>query len=273
MTEKTTEVVEEKKEVEVKDDTETTVELSPVEQEALEQGWVPKTKWVEDGGNPDEWRSAKEFKDRGELYKTIHSTKRELKQTQATLTALQKHHQFVFEKAHKQAVADLKQEKRAAMVNEDFDRVEQLDTAIEEAVEEHQKAKQELVQVQVEETGQHPEFTAWVDRNQWYERDEDLRDEADSVGIVYAKKHQGVPPAEVLKAVEKEMKRRHPEKLGVKRAAPNPAAGVDRSNKPVKASGGDDLDEMERDIMRTLVKSGVMTEAEYKAELRKAKQQ
>lgn len=252
-------------------DAETTVELTPTEQDALEQGWVPKDKWVEEGGNPDEWRSAKEFKDRGELYKTIHTTKRELKQTQATLTALQKHHQFVFDKAHKQALTDLKREKRAAMVNEDFDRVEQLDTAIEEAVQEHVQAKQELTNVQVAENGPHPEFTAWVDRNQWYERDEDLRDEADSVGIVYAKKHQGVSPSEVLKAVEKEMKRRHPEKLGVKRAAPNPTAGVDRSSKAGNKSGGDDLDEMERDIMRTLVRSGVMTEAEYKTELRKAK--
>ena len=106
--------------------------LSEVEQTAIGQGWMPKEEWEAVGKSADEWRPAKEFIDRGELYKTIHNTRKELKTTQATLSALQRHHQYVFEKAHQKALADLKLEKRQALKNEDLERVAELDDAIEQ---------------------------------------------------------------------------------------------------------------------------------------------
>ena len=100
------------------------VTISPTEQTAREQGWVSKEEWEADGKDVEAWRPAKEFVDRGELYKSIHTTKRELKQTQASLAALQKHHAYVFEKAQKQALEELKREKRLAIRNEDFEKLE-----------------------------------------------------------------------------------------------------------------------------------------------------
>lgn len=248
------------------------VELTPTEQAAKEQGWVPKEEWVEAGNSPDDWRSAKEFQDRGELYKSLHGTKRELKQTQATLTALQKHHKYVFEKAHKAAVADLKREKRVAMQNEQFDRVEQIDEELEQANEAFQTQKVELDQAHQAANVQtpNPDFQNWVNVNPWYERDSDLREEADATGLVYFNKNPGTPPAQVLKYVAEAMKKRHPEKFGVKRAAPNPTVGVDRTNTKSRVAEIQ-LDAMETEIMNTLVKDGVMTAAEYKAELKKVK--
>ena len=70
------------------------VEANPVEVEATEQGWVPKEEWEASGRPPDEWRAAKEFVERGELYKTIHSLKRSERQTATRLDALQKHHHY-----------------------------------------------------------------------------------------------------------------------------------------------------------------------------------
>jgi hypothetical protein len=249
-------------------------EPTPVELEAMEQGWVPKEDWEEGGRDPDEWRTAKEFVDRGKLYKTIHQTNRELKQTQATLEALRKHHQFVFEKAHKQAVDDLKREKRAAIRNEDLEAAEAIEQELDELKENHQKEKEILQreQAQAQAQGPNPEFQAWLDGNTWYVEDSELREFADATALIYMQRNQGAAPQTVLKHVESSVRRKFPEKLGVKRAAPNAVNSVDRTNrgKP-QASDTFEMDDMEREIMRQLVTSGEMTESQYKAELRKAK--
>ena len=67
------------------------------------------------------------------------------------------------------------------------------------------------------------------------------------------------------------MKKQFPEKFGVKRAAPNPVSGGDRQARKGPKESDFELDDMERDIMNTLVKSGTMTEAEYRAELKKVR--
>ena len=268
-------VVEEKVVEETKPEVkEVVVELSPIEVQASEQGWVPKDQWVEAGNDPNDWRPAKEFVDRGELYKTIHSTRRELKQAQAGLSALQKHHQYVFEKAHRQAINDLRTERRLAVREDDFDRVEQIENQIDEIQDAHEKEKQTLANEQavVAQAGPHPDFQVWVDRNSWYMSDPELQEFADVVGIVYAKKNPNVAPAVVLKHIEDKVRKQFPDKFGVKKAAPSPTASVDRTSRKV-GKGADDveLDDNETAIMQDLVRNKVMTEAQYKADIKRMK--
>ena len=47
---------------------ESTVQTNPYEGEAREMGWRPKEEWQ---GEPEKWRDAKEFVERGELYGKI----------------------------------------------------------------------------------------------------------------------------------------------------------------------------------------------------------
>lgn len=254
------------------------VDVSPTEVAAREQGWVSKDEWVAGGRDEGEWRPAKEFVERGELFKSIHTTKRELKQTQAALTALQKHHQFVFEKAHQKAVEDLKREKRQAIRNEDFEALEAIEEKMESLTKEHQEARQAQAQTQqaIQAAGGgalHPDFAIWQTRNTWYTADAEMREFADATGIVYANRNPGIEPAAVLKHVETTVRKRFPEKFGPqKTAAPNPTTSVDRQKTRGTTKADDlELDDTERQIMATLVKTGVMTEAEYKAELKKVK--
>ena len=268
-----------KKEEEEEDKVEDKVEevvVSPTEQTARDQGWVSKEEWVAEGKDADAWRPAKEFVDRGELYKSIHSTKRELKQTQAALTALQKHHTFVFEKAQKQALEELKREKRQAIKNEDFQKLEEVEEKLDELTEQHQAEKQafeqEQAQVAVAQGSPYPDFVAWTEQNTWYKDDEELREYADFKGIKYTQKNPGVPPQEVLDYVAKQVKKQFPEKFGVKKAAPNAVAPVNKTNSASrKVLADDDLTETELDIMKELVSSGVMTEKQYRADLKKVK--
>jgi hypothetical protein len=50
--------------------------LTEIEQRASSRGWVPKDEW---DGDPEEWRPAKEFIDRGELFKKIEDKIEQLK--------------------------------------------------------------------------------------------------------------------------------------------------------------------------------------------------
>ena len=65
-------------------------EISPEEERARSGGWVPKTEWK---GDPNEWRSAKEFNERGEIFATMRDLRKqnsEVKQALQFLTNQQK---------------------------------------------------------------------------------------------------------------------------------------------------------------------------------------
>ncbi len=126
----------------------TEVTASPSEAKALEQGWKPKEEWVAEGGDPDEWRSAREFVDRGELLKQIHNQNRKFKQIEQSFGALKGHHDKVYQKAYDDAVKSLKAERRAAMVDGDLERVEMIEDRLEETQQEYHKTQAQLQQEQ-----------------------------------------------------------------------------------------------------------------------------
>ena len=242
------------------------------EEQALDSGWVPKEEWVAQGKDADEWRTAKEFNDRGQLYKTIHQTNRELKQTQAQLGALRKHNEYIFEKAYQKAYNELKLGKRAAMREQDFDAVEAIENEMAQLNQTHQQEIQAVRSVPqiAAPQGTPPELQAWMDSNKWYTKDEELRDHADAVGLIFFKKNPHATPQEVLAHITKDVKRKFPDKFEARRAAPNAVNGVDRTTRAGPKSDIE-LDDFEREIMTQLVKSGEMTEKEYKDQLKKAK--
>ena len=255
---------------------EVVVEQTPVrsahEEQAIDSGWVPKDEWVAQGKDADEWRTAKEFNDRGQLYKTIHQTNRELKNTQAQLGALRKHNEYIFEKAYQKAYNELKLGKRAAMREQDFDAVDAIENEMSQLQQTHQQeiqAVRSVPQIQAP-SGTPPELQAWMDSNKWYTKDEELRDHADATGLIFFKKNPHATPQEVLAHISRDTKRKFPEKFGEKRAAPNAVAGVDRTTR-AGPSSDIELDDFETEIMNQLVKSGEMTKKEYKDQLKKAK--
>ncbi|MCI0561995.1 MAG: hypothetical protein MN733_26200, partial [Nitrososphaera sp.] len=50
--------------------------LNPTEQAAREQGWMSKDEWVAAGKDPEEHRSAREFRERGDFFKRISDQNR-----------------------------------------------------------------------------------------------------------------------------------------------------------------------------------------------------
>lgn len=60
--------------------------LSPAEEKASQGGWVPKDQWVENGGSEEEWRSAREFNDRGEIIGQLKELQRQGREQEAHFT-------------------------------------------------------------------------------------------------------------------------------------------------------------------------------------------
>lgn len=250
---------------------EAVAQIDPVAEQATAQGWVPKEDWVAAGKSPEDWRPAKEFVERGELYKSIHSTKRELKQTQAALNALQKHHQYVFEKARLQAIDELKKERRLALREGDLEAVEVLDDRIEDTRQQFEEERAALHQAQAAvQVGPPPEFEAWKSQNTWYETDNEMKEYADAIGLIYINKNPKAPPSQVLSHITDKMRKQYPEKLGVKRAAPNAVARVDRT---AQAGKGQltmaDVPEEMRPVIRNFCEATGMSEADYIKQLKK----
>jgi len=237
------------------------------EAEALEQGWMPEDDWVAAGRDPDEWRNAREFVDRGKLLNELHNVKRQLRQNTEATDVLRAHHNKVYESAYQNAVRQLRAERRDALRDEDFEKADAIEERIEELKEQRQSEKQKETVQRAQPTNE--AFVTWKARNQWYEKDQDLKEAADAFGIVYASKNPNATPDEVFKHVEKRVKDTFTAKFGGDRfTAPSPVASVSQRNRPANKSQSVTLTDDERKAMETLVKRGHMTEEEYMKDIK-----
>lgn len=271
-TENKPETVDKEAEVVVETEVSKEPEYSEAELRALDKGWKPKEKWVEEGGDPNEWRSAKEFERTGEMLDHIHQQNRQIKSLRESFSALQRFHQNVEQRAYNSAIRSLKTERREAMREGEPDKVEQIEEQIEKTNEEFAKAQQNLQQTAQVQAEPDPAFTAWKDRNQWYNSDKLLKRAADGYGLAYFEDNPNSTPAEVLRFVETEIKKRHPEKFGERKTSPSPVARPDKTNSrgPGRPSSDEyQLNSQEKEVMETLIKGGHTTKEKYIAELKK----
>lgn len=181
------------------------VEPSPIEQKAMEMGWKPKEQF---SGNEEDFIDAKEFVSRQPLYDTISHTKRELKQLRDSFDALKNHYTNVREFEYKRALDSLKKERQNAVSNGDGEKFEELDNEI-KAVEKQRMAlarsREEVAPAPA------PEFERFLNNNSWYSNVKYMREFADEYGTrLHA---QGMSPEEVLKEVEKAVRKEFPQKF------------------------------------------------------------
>lgn len=233
---------------------------SEIEQKAMEMGWKPQEEFDPDSGK--EWIPADEFVRRKPLFDKIEAVNRELKAVKQGMEAFKQHHERVKQTEYQRAMEDLKRQRQAAIEEQDAVKAFEVSDKIRDL--EREQEKIEVPQVQ------NPLFEEWVERNNWYTADGELREFADALGIMYAKK---MSPPEVLQKVSDEVRKKFPEKF--RNPNRDRASAVETaSGKPrTPRSSGDDvsLTEDERRIMKKIVGTGIMTEAEYLKELKRTK--
>lgn len=241
-------------------------ELSPVEQEALAQGWVPKEQF---DGDESRWVDAGEFVRRGELFKKIDSQNREIKEVRKTLAALKEHYTKVEEAAYNKALSALKAQKVSAQKEGEFEVAAELDDEI-KRVEEEKVALKESIPDVPEENVVHPELQAWMDRNTWYKTNIRMRAVADAIAAEGAA--NGVKGPALLKAIDAEIRKEFPTKFtNPNRDKPSSVEGGGRQG--VSAKAGYQLSEQEERIFKTLSRDPQlkMTREQYIADLKLAK--
>lgn len=234
---------------------------TPDEIQARSQGWVSKEEWT---GDPDKWKPAKEFNERGELFGKIDSMGKELKETKKALKMLQEHHTKVKETEYNRAITELRalQKKHLEEGNSDgYLETTELLTDL--------KAEQKAREVAAEVVPNQPDprFVEWVNKNGWYSQNAEMRQYADAVGLGYAQANPGVEPEDVLKYVTEQVRGRFRERfINPNRQKPSTVEGSN-TGQPRKETF--ELTDDEKKVMHTFVRAGVMSKEEYINEVKK----
>lgn len=236
-------------------------QLTPVQEQAMASGWVPKESFK---GDPEKWVDAAEFVRRGELFSKIDHQNREIKELRRTMEALAQHHQNVSEVEYQRALTTLKAQKKAALEEGDADLV----IAVDEQLDAVKELRRNAPQVDVKPKANDPqEFISWQAQNPWYGQDADITEYADAVGLQLHS--QGLAPAEVLVKITEKVRKNFPSKFqNPRQSRPSPVEG---SSAKGSASSSFTLTPEERQVMNRFVKQGVLTEEKYIEELKKTR--
>jgi hypothetical protein len=254
---KTEEILEEVHE----EEEEVAPEWTDTELKAMEKGWNPDKDAVPEG---KEWIEADEFLRNESFFTEIRKLKRELNQTKKTFDELKEHHKKVAEAERAKVLDDLKRQKRLALEDDDHDAVIEIDDKILEV--KTQKPDDTMSQDDHNEL-----FEAWVEKNSWYETNQEMREMADDLGNAYYMRTQGkATPTQIYEHVEKQIKRIFKDDFGVKtptrKSTPSvEGASASRGGKTKSKSKFTerDLSDDQRKVMNRFVKQGVLSKEEY----------
>lgn len=241
---------------------------SEIENRAMEMGWRPKEEF---DGDEDDFIDAKEFVRRKPLFDKIEATSKELKQVRKALEQFKTHYSSVKETEYNRALGALKAARKEALENNEGDRFESIDAEIKLVETQFEQVKKDKdTPIVQDEPSPAPEFTAWKERNQWYDKKRFMKAYADDIGVEYHK--QGLTPQEVLKKVEQDVRKKFPDEFVNPRKAAAPNVETSRGGGSTdKAEEG--LSAQERMIMNTLVRGGHITREQYLADLKAIKAQ
>ena len=255
--------LEEAPEVEIEEAEEN--EYSEIELEAMEKGWHPEG--VE--GKPN--LSAEEFIRNESFFKEIHKLKRELKKNSEVVDALKTHNKQTAQKAYDKAVRDLKAEKKLAAKEEDLERVIEIDDQLDELqqVKKEADAAEPVVQPGLTEEDFRVAYQEFVTENVWYGRRPEMTADAEAIYDLYSRKNPNALPEDRFEHVKAEMRKQYPDDFGNQNRRKAAAVSTpSKSGTPTKAKkySLNDVDEADRAIANTLIRSGTMTEEEYLAD-------
>lgn len=242
---------------------EVSVEPTETEVTAMDKGWKPESEWE---GAEGDFVSAGEFNRRGELLGKIVAQNKKIHQLESTVGDIKDHYGRVQETEYNRALDTLKAQKVQALEDENHKGVVDTDDAIDELKRTYKEEAQEA-----QPAGPSTEYTDWIASNSWY-NDPSLTPIADGVAQAFMRTNPGVGEQEVLDHVGREIRSLYPSRFGTtKRATPAAVEGGSATTKkPASAKyTKKDLNDTQREIMSSLVRSKVLTEAEYIKDLAK----
>ena len=258
--------------------------MEALENKARTKGWRPLGEWH---GEQEDWVDAKEFVGREKLFDRIQDLKDQLHKNSQKFDkefqAMANHFAGMEKVEYNRALSELKSQLAFAKDEKDVDGVEKLSTQLAAVEQERKIATTVRHQVEQQPQADPEKFRKFKQDNEWFDNDKELQEEAMSIGIGYSATHKEKTQEEVYAYVTKRIKQIYPEKFDdmsedederpVKKAASvEGGTGTKKSlgTKKGKLSVGD-LNEQEKEVMKTFIKRGVLTQEKYLEDIAKAK--
>lgn len=184
-----------------------TEQYTEAEQKAIEDGWNPDKEAVEADGK--KWVSAEEFLERGSLFKKINDYKNKVENLERSMQQLNEHNRKAAEmerkklvKEYESKIASLEKQKIQALDEEDHEAVVDIDRQLRE-VELPPEIDEEFTTA----------LAAFKKNNDWYDKNVEMQDYADMIGLGYSQKHPHASPEKIFEHVEKETRARFPDRF------------------------------------------------------------
>lgn len=224
------------------------------EVKARDMGWVPEEDYA---GDVDEWIDAKEFVKRAPLFKNIAEKRTHIKNLETQMADQKKvmkelatHINEVDDIARERAIRELKKDYKAALLEEDDTKASEIDKEMDKL---REKTPAPEIAELPEET---PEYRVWLDKNEWYGQDTDMKAFADTYGLGLAGK--GIYGDAMLVKVSDAVKRQFPDKFTNPRRSEAPAVeGVTNTTKGKGKFSRSDLSSEEKKVHDAFVDSGM----------------
>lgn len=210
--------------------------VSPeIEEKARKMGWTPKDEFR---GDPEKWRGAAEFVDRGEnmlpiLRKSVERQNREISDLKQTIKEFAEYNTKTEKTAFERALKELKAKQVKAVAAGDADAFVEVD---EEIADLHKEAREKPQLKVKDDPGEDPEYLEWESRNGWIKKDMECAAYADSYAEFLRKTGDKRVGADFLDEVAKGVKEKFPKKFSNPRRE-QPGA-VDGGGSAGRSKGG-----------------------------------
>ena len=249
-----------------------TEDKDPINEAARAQGWVPQEEW---DGDPTQWRDAQVFLERGEYFKTMGTQRKQIDKLNAMVEKMATIQAKTREDEREKVLKELSHKKAVAMEEGEFNRVVDIDNEMNKIRSE--PAMSVPVEGQSEDKYTQDQIADYIDKNQWYRTNSDMRQYADSIAVGFRNSNPNSTIDDVLEYTDKEVQIRYPEQFGKQVLSASPVASTGRTTKPSpngtpKKKTLDDLPATSRDMYAQIGQSFVDAGAvdsidEYVAEL------
>jgi cell division septum initiation protein DivIVA len=206
-------------------------EVNESETEARRLGWVPKDEFK---GDPDKWRPAEEFLDRGKrilpilqrdnekLHKRVSEMETLVRETQEAAKQLVEFNSKAEQRAYERARADLESRIEQAATNADPVAARAATRELAELEKQHKpEPKTEAKPQQLD-----PVIQSWIAEERWFNTDRTLQAFAVETFGELERSSPGMAQSERLAETKKRVVSKFPEKFGMEQPAKPTAAAV-----------------------------------------------
>jgi hypothetical protein len=190
-----------------------------IEAEARKMGWTPKAEFR---GDPDKWRGADEFVERGRnmlpiVRATVKKQEREIADLKASMKQFAEFHDKTEQRAYAQALSDLKEQRAQAIAAGDGAAFDKVDDAIDSL-----KKDIAIKTAKPATDDADPVFNDWKDRNKWLD-DPKMEAFGNAAANYLRSTGEKATGADFLELVTKEVKAKFPDKFENPRRSAAPA--------------------------------------------------